>query len=320
MYRSIRLTFLLLTLCRVCVSQDYLSEVQKATKFIKSIPRTNTISAPEFDVQIGYIARFDSSSNSLLIRCNKQDPVTGAFHFDQELWEVPLNELTKESFFFEEDTDDDGNPVFKFRIIHPGNSPKFTHYWMRENRIAFVNVRDDVYFGPWNRNAETLSAINQLKLLLTNAADSNPNKRKDLVNVKPDTHARPTITMKFQDKIVTTIGFSKDPDPSLPDGYYMAQSVDFVPLLSGTKDEVGSLGKLNKQIKKFIRENHATLLPSTWVMVSIDADGITQRLQVIPSNEKEENVSISRLSNDLKWVPGRYKSENVKTKYFVTTE
>lgn len=315
-----RLTLIFFIFCRVCFSQTYLTEVEKAADFFKNLPPTKTLRAPEFDIQIKYLCKFDPVANSLVIREISQEPLTGAFHFDQGILEFPLDELNAESIVIEDDTDDDQTPLLRLRIIHPTNSPMFTQYWMRENKIVFVQIRDEINLGPWKKTDNVLAILNNVKSLIISAAKLNPGRKEELINKKPEIYAQPTLRMKVQEKTVTTMGISKDPDPKLPNGYYMFQSVDVAPKLVGAKNESSSLSELNKRLKDYFRKKNIEVLPEIWVMISIDEMGNTQLIQVIPRNVGESSISLSDLEGVLKWTPGNYNGENVKTKYFITTE
>ena len=302
------------------MSQTYLTEIEKAANYFGDIPPTETIRAPEFDIQIKYLCKYDPVNNSLIIRQICQEPVSGIFHFDQGILEISLDELNQESVIIEDDTDDDKTPLLKLRFIHPTNSPKFTQYWMRENKIAFIQVRDEINMGPWKKTDETIMILGKIKSALISALELNPSKNEELANKKPDIYAQPTLRMKVQEKIVTTVNIPKDPDPKLPNGYYMSQSIDMPPKLVDTKNETASVHKLNKQLKEYFNKKGSKLSPETWVMILIDEMGTTQLIQVIPRNLAEKSISVSDLKGEFKWIPGKYKGENVKTKYFIVTD
>jgi len=315
-----RLTLIFFLFCRVGVSQTYLTEVEKAANYFGDIPPTKVIRAPEFDIQIKYLCKYDPVNNSLIIREISQEPVSGIFHFDQGILEVPIDELNQESIVIEDDTDDDQTPLLRLRIIHPTNSTKFTQYWMRENKIAFIQVRDEIHIGPWKKTDETMKVLENIKTSLINVSKLSPSRNKELSDKKPNIYAQPILRMKVQEKIVTTINIPKDPDPKLPNGYYMSQSIDVPPILVDTKNEKSSVQKFNKQLKEHLNKKGIKIAIETWIMVLIDEYGITQLIQVIPRNPIESSIPVSDLGGEFKWIPGAYKGENVKTKYFVLTE
>jgi hypothetical protein len=315
-----RLTLIFLIAFKAGLSQTYLSEVRATSTSFVDVPPTTIIRSPEFYTHHTYFSKYDSINNSLIIRLVSKDPQSGVFHFDQGFFEVPIDELNANSLVIEEDIDEEQTPVLKLRIIHPINSPAYTQYWVRDNKIAFIQVRDEIDLGPWRKSDETTAAIGNLKLKLETVAKLNPNKKVELIGKKPNIYAQPTLIMKVQEATVSTINISRDRDPLLPDGYYMRQSVDKPPILIGSKNEEASIHSLNRKLKTFLKAKGIKVSPDAWLRILIDADGSTRLIQIVPRNMEESVISLYGFESALKWNPGRYGEISVNTKYFVLTE
>ena len=280
---------------------------QNFVERFNDLPPTVIVRAPEFDVEKKYSVNIDSANKLLIIQDYRRDPKNKQPHFDQLIYEIPLTDLSLGSFRVAKDVAD--NSLLNLKIGTSANKTTIIGYFLRNDNVVAIQSQDILELGPWTFSDETEKELKEIvNLISINIPDKS--YKTNLFSLTKSLH-------KYNSEIVQTIG-PIDSDKRLSDGYFYALGLDAPPLYSGSKNELASVSKLSKDIRKALKTIESSSQASTPTFVYINVSGQIESIYFFgPEIYKSNDIDLSDFDS---FSPGKNGTETVKSKFLIMTK
>lgn len=299
--------FLILTL--VFLFFNLKSNAQTIVDNLNSLPSTQIEKAPVFDIEKKYFFSLDSINMLLIIQEIHRKPDSKELHFDQMIYEIPLNDLSIGSYRVVKK--DNNKSLLKFKIGTVRNKSSIIRYWLRDNNVVLIESLGILTMGAWDYSEK-------LEKELSNIV-------KSIISVTPNKSYETNIFIKsgiknywkYKAESVTMFGGDVI-NKVLNDGYYYNSSIKNPALYSNTKSLNRSNLKLINEIKQELKKNNIVEFGRTPVLIQVDKVGNIESIFIANlSNDQNKAFDISNFSS---FSPGNDGEENLKARIILVIQ
>jgi hypothetical protein len=279
----------------VCLGQELLDRLNK-------LPLTVLRRAPEFDVNTKYVFSVDSVHDLLVIQDVRRHPDTRQIHFDQMIYEIPLDDLSAGSFRAAYDPDD--KKFYNFTIGTTDNKPTIIQYFLRDDQVVAILSQDILSLGSWNYTGELENELKEIVQLLVSAVPDKSYRTKLM--------GMANIFHKFNTARATAIGL-RDSVKTLNGEYYYGPALKSPPYYGGAQNIDVSNAKLIRDLKKESKALGLVSESPSPVFVYVADDG--KITSIYFPNLSTSGVAHPDVTKFRSFTPGSDGAANVKSKF-----
>ena len=273
---------------------------QTSIEKISSLPPTDVIRAPEFDVEKKYTAQIDTVQNLLFIYDYRRHPTRGEEHFDHLLYEIPLEQMGLGSITLESSTPK--RDISRIKFVVTGEEASIVQYWIRYGEVVCIQMQKELALGPWTTDESIKATLESTLETMRSEFISSGNE----VNK----YQMPKIIYKYGTDKVTMIGL-KDLDGLLYNDYYYESALDTTTLYNSERNPTASRKALIKDIKDLITTSKNATRNKTVILMHIDSVGSLESIALILPKTFDDQLNTASLR---KFKPGIKNGNAVKSK------
>ena len=254
---------------------------------LNNLPPTVEVKAPNFNTLKSYFFKVDTLKNNLIIQ-DLRSSNDGKISDYQWLYEIPLNELTNNSFSI---LIDELNENEVQLVIH-SKSKSILSYMFLEGKVVTISSLSSLYLGNWNYSKELVETLNNNITL-----NSNFLPKSEPFNFKSN---NAPVLFKYVANNVQTINAIMDDDVTIGNGYYLGHFNNL---------SLSAIKKIKNTLKSQ-KIKHTNPLP---VVIYTDKSGNIELIFTV--NKPNEKYAQFNLSTFKSLKPTQFKNKNVPAKY-----
>lgn len=256
-------------------------------QYLNHLPHTNQVKAPNFNTIKSFFFKVDTLKNNLIIQ-DLRSSNDGKIGDYQWLYEIPLNELTNNSFSVSTDVINENEVQL---AIH-SKSKSILSYMFLEGNVVAISSLSSLYLGNWNYSKDLVETLNNNITL-----NSNFLPKSEPFNFKSN---NAPVLFKYVANNVQTINTIIDDDITIGDGYYL-----------------GHFNNLNlstiKKIKNTLKNQKIKYMNPLPVIIYTDKNGNIESIFTV--NRPYEKYAHFNLSTFKSLKPTQFKNKNAPAKY-----
>ena len=241
-------------------------ESQDMLQNLNNLPTTIEVRAPEFNTEIKYFFKIDTSKNNLIIQDIRKSK-EGKIHYYQWLYEIPINQLGPESFKASRDSDNE----IKLTVETTKNANTIMFYMFQDKKVSSIMAVNGIQLGKWAYSDSLFNKINNAVKSISDCLT----KTGSSSNESKQTSGK----FKYIAKNVTSVNATMDDDLSIGNGYYFEQIIN--------ENNMNLCNKVVKRIKSNLKKQNIDYQNPLPVIIYTSKEGDIESIFIVnePSND-----------------------------------